>query len=251
MFEALLAGRINTEGLEFDVKFTDIEQLNSEALDGKPDVTKLSYAILPEVAGAYKILNSGSALGRGNGPLLVSRGDVDDIGAAPRVAIPGLHTTANMLMSRLFPKLINKTPVLFSEIAERVAAGDFDAGVLIHEGRFTYREQGLQLVADLGERWEAATGLPLPLGAIAASRGLAPEVARRIDRVLGRSIEYAMANLSVSYDFVRKHAREMDEAVIRSHIALFVNDFSLELGAEGRRAVCELTGIGESDIFVQ
>lgn len=258
IFDALLAGRIDTEGLEFDAAFADIEQLNNMALgDEGADVTKLSYAVLPDVTGAYKILNSGSALGRGNGPLLVARGDFleqtpegPESTRALRVAVPGLRTTANMLMSRLYPQITDKTPVLFSDVAALVARGDFDAGVLIHEGRFTYREKGLRLVADLGERWETATGLPLPLGAIAVSRRLNPDTQRRIDRVLRRSIEFAMANPLASADFVRSHAREMDENVIRSHIDLFVNEFSLDLGAEGRRAVRELTGVGGEDVFL-
>lgn len=251
MFDALLAGRIDTEGLEFDVSFADIERLNDMALgDAEPDVTKLSYAVLPEVTKKYKILNSGSALGRGNGPLLVGRDDIDTGDRKLKVAVPGLHTTANMLMHRLYSQITDKTPVLFSEIAQHIANGDFDAGVLIHEGRFTYKDKGLRLIADLGERWETATGLPLPLGAIAVSRKLDHETQRTIDRVLRRSIEFAIANPVASYDFVRSHAREMDEHVIRSHINLFVNDFSLDLGTEGKRAVHELTGVGGIDVFV-
>lgn len=264
MFDALLAGRIDTEGLEFDVAFADIEQLNDAVLGGRADVTKLSYAVLPDVTRAYKILNSGSALGRGNGPLLVGRecfseqrlrvpgdaaADTDD--PALMVAVPGLRTTANMLMFRLYPQITGKTPVLFSDIADLVARGDYDAGVLIHEGRFTYNEKGLRLVADLGAEWEAVTGLPLPLGAIAVSRRLDSDTQRRIDRVLRRSIEFAMADPLASSGFVRSHAQEMDENVIRSHIDLFVNEFSLDLGAEGGRAVRELTGVGGTDVFVE
>ena len=249
MFEALLHGRVETEGLEFEVAFADIEQLNNMALSGHgADVTKLSYAVVPAVVRDYKILNSGSALGRGNGPLLVSRGDIDVGDSALRVAVPGVNTTANMLVKRFFPLLVNKTPVLFSQIATLVARCDFDAGTLIHEGRFTYAQAGLRLVADLGERWERATGLPLPLGAVAVSRGLEIDTQRRIERVLRRSIEFAMENPLVGSDFVRSHAREMDENVIARHIELFVNEFSLDLGAEGRRAVRELTGL--DDVFV-
>ncbi|WP_417012854.1 1,4-dihydroxy-6-naphthoate synthase [Alistipes sp.] len=242
MFDALLNGRIPTQGLAFEVGFQDIEELNAgvAAPDG-PDISKISYAVLPAIADRYTLLDSGSALGRGNGQLLVRRrGDRSPI---QRVAIPGELTTANAMLRRFFPAIVDRTPMLFSEIAAAVAGGAFDAGVLIHEGRFTYERHGLELVADLGALWERQTGLPLPLGAIVARRDLPEEVRRTFDRVLHESIAYAFAHPAVSRPFVREHARELDDEVIDRHIALFVNRHSLSLGEEGRRAVRELTGL--------
>ena len=229
MCEALLNGRIPTQGLAFEVGFQDIEELNEgvSSPDG-PDISKISYAVLP-------------AVGRGNGQLLVRRrGDRSPI---RRVAIPGELTTANAMLLRFFPSIVDRTPVLFSEIAAAVERGAFDAGVLIHEGRFTYERHNLELVADLGALWERQTGLPLPLGGIVASRELLAEVRRTFDRVLHDSIAYALEHPTVSRPFVREHARELDDEVIDRHIALFVNRYSLALGEEGRRAVRELTGL--------
>ena len=161
MFDALVNGRIDCGELTFEVAYYDIEELNRRAEAGETDVSKISYALLPEIQSRYTLLDSGSALGRGNGPVFVARqGTPPD--SIRRVAVPGLHTTANALMSRLYPSITQKEPVLFSEIAPAVARGEYDAGVLIHEGRFVYRKLGLELIADLGELWESRTGLPLP-----------------------------------------------------------------------------------------
>jgi 1,4-dihydroxy-6-naphthoate synthase len=183
----------------------------------------------------YLLLDSGSALGRGNGPLLVRRrGEVTPL---RRIAVPGEHTTANRLVTRLFPEIEERVPMLFSEIAEAVERGDYDGGVLIHEGRFVYHKRDLELVADLGLEWEARKQLPLPLGSIVASRELPDDLRLRFEALLRRSIEYAFANPMVSREFIKEHAQELDDDVIDSHIALFVNDYSLSLGDEGRRAV--------------
>jgi len=251
MFDALINGRIDTQGLTFDLAFADIEQLNAAVLspsDNSPHISKISYAVLPAIASRYALLHSGSALGHGNGPLLVARPGFSMprglAAAAPRVAIPGEHTTANMLIKKLFPQLTDRRPILFSEIAPAVADGRFDAGVLIHEGRFTYRDHGLELVADLGVEWSEATGgLPLPLGAIVASRALPAEVERTVEDLVRCSVEYALAHPAASREFVKAHAREMDDAVIDNHIALFVNRNSLSLDPAARRAVRELTGV--------
>ena len=256
MFEAMLHSRIDTEGLVFDLHLADIEQLNGAALSGEPDISKLSYAAVPQISDRYKILNSGSALGRGNGPLLVSRHKIypDELNDA-RVAIPGEHTTANLLLKKIYPSVKDRRAYLFSDIAEAVMTGECDAGVLIHEGRFVYRKIGLRLVADLGVEWEKLTGLPLPLGAIVVSRRLDAPLQRKIDRVLRRSIEYARANPAVSAGFVKQYAQELSEEITRSHIKLFVNDYSVDLGEEGRKAVTELLGaetfgIKEGEVFV-
>ena len=241
MFDAIVNRRIDLEGFEFDVEYLDIEQLNGEALCRKADITKCSTALLPYIWQHYSLLDSVSALGRGNGPLLVRRsGDTTPI---HHIAVPGLYTTANSLISRLFPLILKRTPMLFSEIAEAVEYGRFDAGVLIHEGRFVYERRNLELVADLGLEWERRMQLPLPLGSIVVARDLGSDVAERFDRLLRRSIEYAFANPDVSREFIKVHAQELEDSVIDSHIKLFVNDFSLSLGDEGHCAVEQLTGV--------
>ena len=241
MFDALLNGRIDTGGLHFDVEYRDIEALNRGVQAGDADVSKISCAVLPAVADRYALLDSGAALGRGNGPLLVRR--AGDRSPIRRVAVPGVHTTANALMMRLFPRITERTPLLFSQIAAAVERGDFDAGVLIHEGRFVYRQRQLELVADLGQLWERTTALPLPLGGIAAKRSLPEAVRRQVETLIRQSIEYAFAHPEASRAYIKEHAQELDDAVIDAHIALFVNDYSLSLGDEGRRAVEALTGI--------
>ena len=241
MFDAMVNGRIDTEGLEFEVEYLDIEQLNGAALEQRYDITKCSTAILSAIYDHYALLDSGSALGRGNGPLLVRRKGYE--GAVRSIVVPGLHTTANLLTHRLFPEIETRTPMLFSDIADVVAVGEYDAGVLIHEGRFVYERYNLELVADLGLEWERRTSLPLPLGSIVARRTLDAEVIATVERVLRRSIEYAFGNRMASRDYVKQHAQELDDRVIDSHISLFVNDYSLSLGDEGRRAVALLTGL--------
>lgn len=220
MFDALVNGRIDTGSLRFEVEYHDIEELNRGAGLGRADISKISCAVLPAIAEHYALLDSGAALGRGNGPLLVRRaGDTRPI---RRVTVPGLHTTANALMGKLFPQIEECTPLLFSRIAAAVERGDFDAGVLIHEGRFVYRERELELVADLGQLWEQRTALPLPLGGIAARRSLPDEVRHEAERLLRTSIEYAFTHPEASRTYIKQHAQELDDKVIDAHIALFV-----------------------------
>lgn len=209
MFDALVNGRIDTGSLRFEVEYHDIEELNRGAGLGRADISKISCAVLPAIAEHYVLLDSGAALGRGNGPLLVRRaGDTRPI---RRVAVPGLHTTANVLMGKLFPEIEERTPLLFSRIAAAVERGDFDAGVLIHEGRFVYRERELELVADLGQLWEQRTALPLPLGGIAARRSLPDEVRHEAERLLRTSIEYAFTHPEASRTYIKQHAQELDD----------------------------------------
>ena len=243
MFDAMVNSRIDCEGLEFDLSFHDIEVLNDEALRSLPDVSKISCAVLPAISEHYRLLDCGAALGRGNGPLLVRR--KGERGALKHIAVPGEHTTANALVGRLFPEIEERTPMLFSEIAAAVERGDFDGGVLIHEGRFVYERRNLELVADLGLEWEARTQLPLPLGGIVIRRDLPEDVQQRVERVLRRSIEYAFEHPMLSREFVKQHAQELEDDVIDKHISLFVNDFSLSLGKEGREAMKHLTGLAE------
>ena len=243
MFDAMLNGRIDTEGLVFDVSYRDIEELNRGVLSAQPDVSKISCAVLPAITENYRLLSCGAALGRGNGPLLVRRrGECSPI---RRIAVPGIYTTANALIERLFPEIAERVPMLFSQIAEAVERGEFDAGVLIHEGRFVYERRNLELVADLGVEWEKQTSLPLPLGGIVMRRELPTELFDRVERVLRRSIEFAFANPMVSRDYVKQHAQELEDDVIDKHISLFVNDYSLNLGKEGVSAIEQLVGLSD------
>ena len=245
-FHAMIHRLVDTEGLSFEPVFDDIDALN-EAAVARPDeeeIVKISYAALPEAIGAFRLLESGSALGYGNGPLLVSRRKMEAGELADAlIGIPGERTTANRLLSILFPEARRRTVRLFSEIAPAVADGELDAGVLIHEGRFTYAAQGLRLIADLGQGWEARTGLPIPLGGIVLNRRFPVETAEQIGRIIRRSIEYAQIHPETSASYVRAHAQELDPEVRQKHISYFVNDYSLSLGAEGRRAVEQLTGL--------
>ena len=234
MFEAMVSGRIDCEGLDFNVSFHDIEELNRMAIAEDVDISKISYAILSLIANRYTLLESGSAMGFGNGPLLVARSRNVRL---KRVAVPGRHTTANLLMTKLFPNITDKPEFLFSDIADVVLSGECDAGVLIHEGRFAYMEKGLELVADLGLLWEERTGLPLPLGAIVASNRVSSEIISAVERIIGRSIGFAMENPAISREFVRSHARELSDEVIDAHIDMFVNRYSVTLGTEGRAAI--------------
>ena len=241
MFDAIVNRRIDCGDFEFEVTYLDIEQLNASALEHKYDITKCSTALLPAIYERYTLLDSGSALGRGNGPLLVRRkGDTTPL---HHIAVPGEHTTANALVKRLFPEIECRTPRLFSEIASSVERGEYDGGVLIHEGRFVYQRSNLELVADLGIEWERRTSLSLPLGSIVASRELEEGVVREFEALLRRSIAFAFENPTLSRDYIKEHAQELDDAVIDSHIALFVNDYSLSLGQEGCSAIEQLTGL--------
>ncbi len=235
MFDAIVNRRIPLRGFDFEVEYHDIEQLNERALRGEAEFSKLSCAVLAEVASSYEVSDSGAALGRGNGPLFVRRaGDESPIES---IAIPGERTTANMLISKLFPQYTERIPVLFSQVATAIERGDVDAGVLIHEGRFLYRERNLELVADLGLEWERRTSLPLPLGAIVMRRDVDVARRREFELLLRESIEFAFANPLLSRDYIKSHAQEMAADVIEKHIALFVNEYSKSLGEEGRSAI--------------
>ncbi len=238
-FDALINGRL-AHDFDLDVEYHDIEVLNEGVLRGEPDISKISYAVYPLVAERYALLDSGSALGRGNGQLLVRR--KGETGKIRTVASPGKNTTANALLMRYFPDVEEVRQMLFSDIAEAVERGDVDAGVLIHEGRFVYERRNLCLVADLGKLWESETGLPLPLGAIIAKRELGEKVISKFDNLLAESVRFAFANPQVSRNFVKEHAQELEDDVIEKHISLFVNDYTLSLGEEGRCAVERLLG---------
>jgi len=236
IFDALVHHKIDTEGLEFEVVFADVEQLNTWAFQGKLDITKLSYNAFTHCVKDYVLLDSGSALGKNCGPLLIKKPNTI-LTKDSKIAIPGKYTTANMLLNIAFPENRNKVETLFSEIENQVLEGIVDAGLIIHESRFTYKEKGLEKVSDLGEFWETKTGLPIPLGGIVVKRELPLAVQKKIERVLRKSVKYALQNPNSSADYVRCHAQEMEKEVVVAHIALYVNDYSVSLGEQGRKAV--------------
>ena len=233
-FDAIINNRL-AHDFDLAVEYHDIEELNEGVLRGEPDISKISYAVYPLVADRYMLLDSGSALGRGNGQLLVRR--KGETGKVRKVASPGKNTTANALLMRYFPEVEEVKQMLFSDIAVAVERGDVDAGVLIHEGRFVYERRHLELVADLGKLWENETNLPLPLGAIIVKREINKNTISKFDNLLSKSVQYALDNPLLSRDFVKQHAQELEDEVIDKHIALFVNDYTISLGEEGRRAV--------------
>jgi 1,4-dihydroxy-6-naphthoate synthase len=244
IFEALVHGRVDTEGVTFDWFLADVEELNRRAMEGSVDVTKMSFHAYAVAAANYLILDSGSALGHNNGPLVVSRHKMypDELENA-LIAIPGKYTTANLLFSIFWPGASRKREYIFSDIPEAVMSGEVDAGLIIHETRFTYLSLGLKKVADTGQYWEKMTGMPVPLGGIVVRRSVNEEIAGKVSRSIRRSIEYAWADPSASVDFIRRNAREIDSAVTMEHISLFVNDFSLSLGKDGKAAIERLYSV--------
>jgi len=240
MFDAIVHRRIDLEGLDFEVRLADIEALNTSAFAGDVDVTKLSFHAYAYCADRYVLLDAGSALGRNCGPLLISKRSIDrdevERGSL-QIAIPGKYTTARFLLGLAFPAARNTTEVLFSDIEGSLLDGRYDAGLIIHENRFTYAAKGLKKIIDLGEYWEEETGAAIPLGGIVVRRDLPIDLQQRVNRVLRRSVEYAFSHRADSLPYVRAHAQEMSEQVMYSHIDLYVNEYSVDLGAEGRRAV--------------
>lgn len=245
IFYAMANGRIDCADLNFDVAVADVETLNQDAERGTYDITKLSFAALGHLLDNYGLLTAGSALGRGCGPLIVGRKGVtvDDIPVC-KIAVPGMRTTACMLLElfcaerlKIRPSVV---PMPFDRIMPVVKRGDFDIGVIIHEGRFTYQQHGLVSLIDLGQWWEQQTSLPIPLGGIAIRRDIDPEVIALVDRTIRNSVEFAFKHPQQTDAYVKKHAQEMDDTVIRKHIALYVNDFSRNIGQEGRTAIEKL-----------
>ena len=237
MFDGLVNQRLQ-ENIVVDYTLLDIEQLNEAALEGRYDFTKLSMGVYPLVADTYQITSAGCALGYKCGPILIAKPGMDlhALNDLP-VAIPGMHTTANLYMGILFPQLTNKKEYLFSEIENAVLKGEVAAGLIIHENRFTYAAKGMISLADLGTEWEKRTGLPVPLGCIAVKRSLPEKSKRLLQSALHKSIELAFANPSLSEEFVAFHSQELSHEVQQQHIALYVNNFSLNLGEEGEKAI--------------
>ena len=245
IFDAMIHGKFDTEGLLFDVVMDDVETLNRRAfsaLDKKNnsalDITKLSYHSYAYLTNPYVLLDAGRALGNNCGPLLISKNEysLSDVSNL-RIAIPGKYTTANFLLSLAFPDATHKTEMVFSGIENAVLSNHVDAGLIIHENRFTYQQKGLKKIIDLGEFWETLTHNPIPLGGIVMKRNFPEDLKQKINRIIRKSVEFAFANPHESVDFVKQHAQEMSEAVRQQHIALYVNEYSIDLGTKGRDAV--------------
>ncbi|HSN50369.1 MAG TPA: 1,4-dihydroxy-6-naphthoate synthase [Bacteroidales bacterium] len=240
IFYAMVFGKVDLEGLRFNFVTADVEALNQSAMKGIPDMVKVSYHAWLYLRAKYELLNSGSALGFSNGPLLISKKPipVDEL-AAKTIAIPGEFTTAHLLLKFFLPSF-HKKIMVFDEIEGSILREEADAGVIIHENRFTYEKRGLQKIADLGEYWQNMTGTPIPLGGILAKKELGEEMISRLNRIMHRSVVYAREHPEETMDFVRSNAQEMDEEVMKKHIRLYVNDFTVDLGKEGREAIAKL-----------
>ena len=218
IFDAIYNGRIDLEGIQFEFELMDVEELNRAAAKGVFDVTKLSYFAYTGLTSQYQMLRSGGALGHNCGPLLVAK----DPGFVPseksRIAIPGINTTANFLLSKAFPSIIRKEEVLFSDIEEGVVSGKYDAGLIIHESRFTYRDKGLHCIRDLGQFWEEETHTPIPLGRIVVKRSFSDDIKTRVNHMIAKSVQFAFDNPSLSLPFIMNHAQEMKKEIGRAHV---------------------------------
>ncbi|GAB1463053.1 menaquinone biosynthesis family protein [Pedobacter sp.] len=251
IFDALIHSKIATEGLSFKVFYDDVETLNQKALAGELDITKLSFHAFAYVAAQYALLNAGSALGFGVGPLLICKkenaerienqlktGDWE-----LKIGIPGKYTTANFLLGVAYPQLTNKQEMVFSEIEAALLSNAIDLGLIIHENRFTYEAKGLHKVIDLGAYWEEFSGCAIPLGGIVVNRKLPIEIQEKVNRLVRKSVEFAFENPKSGLEFIRQHAQAMDEEVMYKHIELYVNNYSVDLGTEGRKAIDTLFDI--------
>jgi len=260
IFDALIHHKVDTEGLEFEVFFDDVETLNQKAFRKELDITKLSFHAFAYAIKDYVLLDGGSALGFGVGPLVISKkslkeilpanaGTPDEVGDSwivndikpylsnLKIGIPGKYTTANFLLSWLLPDATNKIEMVFSDIENAVLDGTIDLGLIIHENRFTFQDKGLKKIFDLGDLWEKGTQCAIPLGGIVIKRDLSDEIKLKVNRVLRRSVEFAFANPKSGIDFIKEHAQAMDEEVMYKHIELYVNKYSIDLGPEGRQAI--------------
>lgn len=238
IFDALVHGKIDTGDLEFDVVMEDVETLNRMALKGQLDITKLSYHAYAYCLKEYILLKSGSALGFNCGPLLISKEPVrNNTFQINTVAIPGKYTTANFLLSLAFPQLSNKVEYLFSDIENAVLNGEVDAGLIIHENRFTYEDKGLHKIMDLGEFWDDLIKAPIPLGGICMLRKHSQQRFHQVNNLIKASVQFAFDNPESSMPYVKQHAQEMSETVMKKHIQLYVNQFSVDLGETGTKAV--------------
>ncbi|PRD48776.1 1,4-dihydroxy-6-naphthoate synthase [Sphingobacterium haloxyli] len=255
IFDALIHHKIDTGGLEFEVQYHDVETLNQKAFQGELDITKLSYHAFAYAVNDYELLDAGSALGSGVGPLLIAKDPTLAAGlkralenkvelnaseSGLRIGIPGKYTTANFLLGLAFPSLRNKVELIFSDIEQSLLDGRIDLGLIIHENRFTYQARGLHKVVDLGDFWEQTTRSPIPLGGIVVKRDLAESLKLQINELVRESVQFAFKNPKSGLNYIRSHAQEMEEAVMYQHIELYVNEYSEHLGADGRRAIQQM-----------
>ncbi|SOD20264.1 1,4-dihydroxy-6-naphthoate synthase [Pedobacter xixiisoli] len=251
IFDALIHGKIDTEGLTFKVFFDDVETLNQKALRGELDITKLSFHAFAYVAEQYALLNAGSALGFGVGPLLICKKENAERIESQlktgdwklKTGIPGKYTTANFLLGVAYPNLTDKQQMVFSDIEDALLNDEIDLGLIIHENRFTYQAKGLHKVIDLGAYWEDFSGCAIPLGGIVVNRKLPVEIQEKVNRLVKKSVEFAFANPKSGIEFIREHAQAMEEEVMYKHIELYVNQYSVDLGIEGRKAIDTLFDI--------
>jgi 1,4-dihydroxy-6-naphthoate synthase len=246
IFDALIHHKIDTEGLTFDVYLGDVEDLNQKAFNNELDITKLSYHAYGYFTDKYVLLDAGSALGAGCGPLLITKPTTLHSSLNTlKIAIPGKYTTANFLLSIAHPEATNKVEMLFSDIEDAVLSGKVDAGLIIHENRFTYQQKGLEKIFDLGEYWEKTTSSLIPLGGIVMKRNLPTETIHKVNRLLRKSIEYAFENPDSPLAYMQCHAQEMDIKVMMQHVDLYVNKYSIDLGDEGKSAITKMFNLAE------
>ncbi|MFL5808575.1 MAG: 1,4-dihydroxy-6-naphthoate synthase [Flavisolibacter sp.] len=244
IFDALVNRKIDTGDFDFEVVLEDIQTLNHWAAEGRLDITKLSFPAFFQNQDQYQMLDAGAALGKGVGPLLVAKRmvQVPDIEKSS-IAIPGENTTANFLLNFAFPMAKNKTSLLFSEIEDAVVMEKFDLGVIIHENRFTYHQKGLIKVCDLGEIWEQRQNAPIPLACIAAKTSVGEATRKKLTELIRQSVEYAFKFYPQITDFTREHSQAMEEEVMRKHIELYVNNYSIDLGDDGKKAIAQLFNV--------
>lgn len=246
IFDALVHHKIDTEGLDFEVYLGDVEDLNQKAFNNELDITKLSYHAYGYLTENYVLLDAGSALGAGCGPLLITKpSTLHSSLNTLKIAIPGKYTTANFLLSIAHPEATNKVEMLFSDIEDAVLSGKVDAGLIIHENRFTYQQKGLEKIIDLGEYWEKTTSSLIPLGGIVMKRNLPTETIHKVNRLLRKSIEYAFENPDSPLAYMQCHAQEMDKKVMMQHVDLYVNKYSIDLGDEGKSAITKMFNLAQ------
>ncbi len=252
IFYGLVEGKIDRAGLEFEPFIADVETLNERALRGEPDITKVSVACYLSLRDRYELLSSGSAIGRGCGPLLVTGDAISIKGLSGSViAVPGRLTTAHLLFRSFIKKELKDFSFIpefmtFDRIIPSIKAGRVRAGIIIHESRFTYEAEGLRALIDLGEWWEKETGLPIPLGCIIARKSLGMKTIREIDSLIRESVLYGLKNLKEALPYIKRYSQELSEDVIMKHIRLYVNDFTVDMSSEGRRSIERLMELEES-----
>ncbi|MGI6479874.1 MAG: menaquinone biosynthesis family protein [Salinivirgaceae bacterium] len=244
MFEAIVNKRVDTLNYDFELTLADIDLLNKLTSNNEADIAKISFNNYPLISKNYQLLRSGSAIGFGNGPMIISKHKIElNELKYKKIAIPGENTTANLLLKRLFPDIRTKKVYLFSDIERAILENEVDAGLIIHETRFTYKQRGLQQIADLGHEWEKQTGLPLPLGGIVIRRDLSEKVKTDIQQIMQESVKYATNNPEMSMPYVKRHAQEISDEVVNQHIDLYVNSKSIRIDSESESAINELLSI--------